>query len=310
MAAFNVGTEEVLFPALSQRYSLTALVMQILLIPGGLALLPVLPPLLTPLPVAAYLFAVLFRYPSLRQKFKRPRLWIEFGAVALLAGVLLGVLAPEGSGTWWTGLQSGIVMTARATLVVAAFSAISFELRNPAVVNWFLQRGLGSVSAALQMAFRALPAMIQSLNSQRHSIRHPLRGLSQMLIAMHALLGETSGIRSQPKIYLLTGRQGEGKTTLLEKAVGQLRDQGVVVGGILAYVRREPGSTQSSGRIGYDIENILTGERAALCRTDHEEPERRSAHTCSGRGLARHKGFGTGLQVVRDRDYRRKGPLR
>ena len=54
-------------------------------------------------------------------------------------------------------------MTARATLVVAAFSAISIELRNPVILEWFFNRGLGTLSVAMRMAFRALPSIVQAL---------------------------------------------------------------------------------------------------------------------------------------------------
>ncbi len=179
------------FQASSQRYSIPALFLHFAVILAGLALIPALPQLLTPIPVAVYLLAVLYWYPGVRPKFKRARLWLEFAGVAILAGVLLGVLAPGGKSTWWTGLQSGVVMVSRATLVITAFSAISIELRNPVVVNWFLERGLGTVSAALHMAFRALPAMTQSLNQGREWARHPLRAFSSMLAFMLAQLGET-----------------------------------------------------------------------------------------------------------------------
>ncbi len=263
------GENRHLFAAVSQDFSLTALCAHALLIPAGLALLPLLPPLLTPVPVALYLMLVLSWYPGLRHKFARSRLWLEFGAVALLAGVLLGILAPGGKGTWWTGLQSGIVMTARATLVVTAFSALSIELRSPVVMNWFLQRGLGTVSAALQAAFRALPVMIESLNQQRRSIRHPLRAFSEMLATMLAQLDERSGNRAHPAVHLLTGSQGSGKTTMMERAIARLRDDGVRVGGILSHVCSADGE-----RTGYDIEDVLTGARAVLCRKEHRADTR------------------------------------
>ena len=270
-AASASGNGEQIFPAGSQQYSLTALCAHGFLIPTGLAFLPLLPPLLTLIPVALYLLLVLYWYPGLRRKFARSRLWLEFGAVAILAGILLGILAPGGKGTWWTGLQSGIVMTARATLVVTAFSALSIELRSPAVINWFLRRGLGSVSAALSAAFRALPVMIDSLNQQRHNMRHPLRAFSEMLATMLAQLQEDSRNHGQPAVYLLTGSQGEGKTTVLEQAITRIRNEGVAVAGILSRVRYADGE-----RIGYDVEDVSTGERAVLCRRDHDAEARRN----------------------------------
>ncbi len=251
------------FDSTAYPYSLTALVLHCLLIVSGLTLLPLLPQLATPVPVVFYLIIVLIWYPALRQKLTRARLWIEFGVVALLAGILLGVLAPEGKGTWWTGLQSGVAMTARAALVVTGFSAVSIELRNPVVVNWFLRRGLGTLSSALQVAFRALPIMVHSLGRHRNGFRHPIRALSSMMALMLAQLEKSLQLSIRSKVYLLTGEQGAGKTTYLAKAIPRMRSKGLTVGGILAHV-----FYADSKRTGYDIENVLTGERLPLCRTD------------------------------------------
>jgi nucleoside-triphosphatase THEP1 len=251
------------FDSTAHPYSLTALVLHCLLIVSGLTLLPLLPQLATPVPVVFYLIIVLVWYPALRQKLTRARLWIEFGAVALLAGILLGVLAPEGKGTWWTGLQSGVAMTARAALVVTGFSAVSIELRNPVVVHWFLRRGLGTLSSALQMAFRALPIMVHSLSRHRSGFRHPVRALSSMMAVMLAQLENSLHLSIRSKVYLLTGEQGAGKTTYLANAIPRMRAKGLTVGGILAHVLYA-----DSKRIGYDVENVLTGERLPLCRTD------------------------------------------
>jgi len=252
------------FDSTAQPYSLTSLALHCLLIVSGLTLLPLLPQLATPIPVLFYLVIILIWYPALRTKLTRARLWIEFGVVAVMAGILLGVLAPEGKGTWWTGLQSGVAMTARAALVVTGFSAVSIELRNPVVIRWFLRRGLGTLSSALQMAFRALPVMVQSLSGYRSGFRHPLRALSTMMALMLAQLDKPLRVSARAKVYVLTGDQGAGKTTYLASAIPRMRAKGLTVGGILAHVLYA-----DSKRIGYDVENVLTGERSPLCRTDH-----------------------------------------
>ncbi len=246
----------------SYSFSLSALGLHVLSIIVGLTAIPFLPALIAPFPVAAYLGIIVMRYPMLRPKFKRPRLWIEFGVVALLAGVVLGALSPEGKGTWWTGLQSGIQMTARAALMVGAFSAISIELRNPLVIDWFLRRGLGRVSAALHMAFRALPVMLTTLNNQRRIVRHPFASFREMLsVMLRQLDTQAPGLIPGPKVHILTGKQGSGKTALLERVVAALRQHGIAARGILSHV-----SIIGGIRIGYDVQNILTGVRVPLCR--------------------------------------------
>jgi nucleoside-triphosphatase THEP1 len=246
----------------SHPYSLLFLVGHFLLLAAGLLFLGQVPLPAGAVLVTGYLLLILYRYPSLRAKFSRPRLWVEFGVVALLAGLLLGSFAPEGRGTWWTGLLSGFSMTIRGTLVVSAFSAISIELRNPRVVRWFLQRGLGTLSAALDTAFRALPTMIDALGEQRDVLRHPIASLSRMLAHVLVQADEGSGTpQAIPRIFILSGAQGTGKTSLLATLVPAMRKEGMVVGGICAPVVHLQGK-----RVGYDIEDIRTGVRSPLCR--------------------------------------------
>jgi nucleoside-triphosphatase THEP1 len=248
--------------AVSRAYSLFFLGGHLLVLVAGLLFLGQVSLPVGALLVAGYLLLTLTHYPPLRAKFVRPRLWVEFGVVALLAGLLLGSFAAEGKGTWWTGLLSGFSMTVRATLVMSAFSAISIELRNPRVVHWFLRRGLGTLSAALDTAFRALPAMINSLGEQRAVLRHPIASLSRMLadVLVHTDVG-TIAPQTISRVIILSGGQGEGKTTLLATLIRTMREEGIVVGGIRAPVVYVQGK-----RIGYDIEDIRTGVMTPLCR--------------------------------------------
>ena len=246
-----------------QNFSRALLVAHLLLMVAGLLTLPVLPPLVTPIPAALYLLAVLYRYPGVRPKFRRVRLWIDLAAVALLAGVLLGILAPGGNGTWWTGLLSGVVMTSRAVIVIAAFGAISIELRDPVIMAWFFKRGLGTLSAAMRVAFQALPSMLQGLSRERIGLHHPLRSTSRMLAFILRRLEEMNPPTQRATVYILTGRQGAGKTTLLARTVAALKEQHVHMHGFLSLVVLVDGL-----RAGYDIEILTDGERMPLCRTD------------------------------------------
>ncbi len=248
--------------SVSRVYSLLLLGGHLLVLVAGLLFLGQVSLPLGALLVAGYLLLTLNHYPSLRVKFARPRLWVEFGVVALLAGLLLGAFAAEGKGTWWTGLLSGFSMTVRAALVMSAFSAISIELRNPRVVSWFLRRGLGTLSAALDTAFRALPAMIHTLGEQRNVLRHPIASLSRMLA--HVLVHTDEGTiapQTISRVIILSGGQGEGKTSLLATLIRTMRKEGIVVSGICAPVVYAQGK-----RIGYDIEDIRTGITIPLCR--------------------------------------------
>jgi nucleoside-triphosphatase THEP1 len=261
--AGDTGAEPDFMHGTTQPYSISVLGTHVFALVAGLLILPMIPRLLSPLPVALYLAAVVYHYPSLRPKFKRVRLWLEFGVVTLFAGVLLGILAPGGNGSWWTGLTSGVVMTARATLVVAAFSAISLELRNPVILEWFFRRGLGTLSVAMRMAFRALPAFVQSLSQQRHGLRHPIRTMSRMLALIINQVDAEPRSTRRATVFIISGEQGSGKTTTLDGIVRALRANDVTVRGFLSHVIRNNGD-----RTGYDLEILGTGDRIPLCRRD------------------------------------------
>jgi nucleoside-triphosphatase len=68
-----------------------------------------------------------------------------------------------------------------------------------------------------------------------------------------------------PKVFL-TGRPGVGKSTVLRDSVDLLRERGVGVRGISTpEVRRSRGS-----RVGFDVVDLATGERAPLARVAAE----------------------------------------
>ncbi len=61
---------------------------------------------------------------------------------------------------------------------------------------------------------------------------------------------------------VITGRPGIGKTTVFSKVVGMLRSKGITVGGFICPEIRREGI-----RVGFDIIDILSGERSPLART-------------------------------------------
>jgi nucleoside-triphosphatase THEP1 len=247
----------------AQRFSITLLLLHIAVLIGGLLLLPMVPPLLAPVPALLYLSAVVYRYPGLRPKFRKIKFWLELAAIALLAGLLLGVIAPGGKSTWWSGLQSGVAMTARAIVVIGVFGAISIELRSPVIMAWFFRRGLGTLSSAMRVAFQALPSMVQGLSREGTGLHHPLRTSSRMLAFILRRLEEMNTPQNRAPVYIITGGQGTGKTTLLAAIADALRAQQIPLRGFLSHVL-----TVNGRRAGYDIEFLPGPGRMPLCRTD------------------------------------------
>jgi len=68
------------------------------------------------------------------------------------------------------------------------------------------------------------------------------------------------------KNFLVTGRPGSGKSTIVAKTVQILIDQGVRVGGIVCPEIRD----ESGQRIGFKMKNILSGEERLLAHVGHK----------------------------------------
>ena len=73
--------------------------------------------------------------------------------------------------------------------------------------------------------------------------------------------------QSRPRVYILTGPQGSGKSTLLKGLLALLRQHGRTVAGI-----RAPVVVKDGTRIGYDIEDVRTGDALPLCRINQRDP--------------------------------------
>jgi nucleoside-triphosphatase THEP1 len=246
----------------SERFSLLFLSLHVVVIIGCFMAIGRLPLWGAAMLIALYLGVCLAYYRRVRRRFSKPRLWIEFGLISLLAGFLLGELTAATPGWSWSGLVTGMQMALRATLVVVGFTALSIELRNPVIISWLLRRGMGQLSASLEVAFQALPSMMAAFGEEKKFLRHPLESTARVLSSgIQWLDSFTTKQTDALRVHLVVGEQGEGKTTFLSSLVECARSNGTRIGGILA-----PVVFDHDRRIGYDIVNIDTTERLPLCR--------------------------------------------
>ena len=247
----------------SQRFSVPLLFGDLAGLAAGLLFLQAYSLWAALLFVAAFTGWVGYRYRTSLRRFRRARLWIEMAALMLLSGLLLG--AGQNGGRWtWNGLREGLEMIVRAWLVIAGFAAVSVELRNPRIIEWFTRRRMRAFSDALGVAFEALPAFAAALAQQRQFVRRPLLALSQLLGHADAWLRSYQRKQApQPRVLILAGDPGQGKTRLATEIVRHLRDRGIVVGGVLA-----PGFWRDGERWGFDVVDVLDGRTESLCRKD------------------------------------------
>ncbi len=250
----------------AQRFSTPLLVADVAGVAAGLLLLERYPLWAAAIWVTGFTVWVGCRYRGALRRFRRARLWLELGALMLLSGFLLG--AGRNGGRWtWNGLQEGLEMIVRAWLIIAGFAAVSVELRNPRIIEWFTRRRMRAFSDALGVAFEALPAFAAALGRQRRFLRHPLAALTELLGQADAWLQAYQKKQSQ-RVVVLAGGAGQGKTTLAAETARRLRESGLVVGGVLAH-----GFWRDGERGGFDVEDLLDGRREPLCRRDARSRE-------------------------------------
>jgi nucleoside-triphosphatase THEP1 len=212
--------------------------------------------------VAAFAAFALRTYPRALVRIRRPSLWIEMAAVMLLAGFVFGGVR-NGLAGLLGGTAAGAAMVLRATLVLFGFTAISVELRNPAILSRLERHRLVGLSDALGVAFGALPAFTAALTGERGLWRRPSLVAAKMLQIADRLVISGGGRRATRPSVIVTGATGSGKTTLVTAVVERLRARGARVAGILA-----PGCLAEGRRTRFDIVDLATGERKPLAREE------------------------------------------
>jgi nucleoside-triphosphatase THEP1 len=188
------------------------------------------------------------------------------------------------------GLIAGGTMVLRAMLVLFGFTAVSVELRNPVILSYVERRRLRGLSDALGVAFSTLPAFTAALVRPGVMWRRPGRLAADLIAQANALAQAPHETGRRPRLFILTGETGSGKTTLAQQVVERLRARGLKVGGILA-----PGLLEDSRRTGFDIVNLTTGESAQLARENAGGP---APHAQWSRFSFSQQGLALGLKAL------------
>jgi nucleoside-triphosphatase THEP1 len=189
-------------------------------------------------------------WPRAARLLGRLSLWSGLLLAAVVAGLLLG--------RWQAGAQMGL----RALVLTLGFSCIGSELSNPVLRRWLERRGGRIFFAALEQAFDSLPAVFASLPSAKALLRHPVASLRAAVARAPGLLDALTPAR----VLIITGAQGEGKSTVIGALARALREAGLSLGGLHA-----PGFWEDGRRSGFDAVDLGSGERRSLCRTEGPE---------------------------------------
>ena len=245
----------------TQKTSPWLLLFHVFAIIGCLYLLNIYPLHYAFLPSLIYAGFCLYWYRGSMRSFRKPSFWIWFMAITLLAAVFWNGLS---TGEIWNmeGLLVGLRMNLRAVVILTGFASVSTELRNPIIRTVLYHHGFASLYHSVGLAFSVLPGIIDSIPGVRKLISSPVKTLGiivrQAADVYPALERE---IAYQNPVIILTGNVGQGKTTYLVELIEILRSRNVKLSGFTA-----KGIHLKNERIGYDLENISSGESCTFIR--------------------------------------------
>ncbi len=207
------------------------------------------------------------RYPNNMRYLRKPALWIQLGIIILLSALFKNGLdqmfSPE-------GFSIGLKMSFRALLLLTCFAVISAELKNPVVKNLLYNRGFQNLYQSVELAFSALPGIMEEFYSQSQRIKGFKKLAYAMLARSQALLDAFRKAEQNRKpVFILTGRINQGKTSFTQQLIEELQKEGLTIRGFVTL-----GNTNDISRNAYQIKDIQTGEETALCstKTDSQKP--------------------------------------
>ena len=226
------------------------------------------------------------RYPNNMRYLRKPALWIQLGLIILLSALFKNgmeqMFSPE-------GFSIGLIMSLRALLLLTCFAGISAELKNPVVKNLLYNRGFQNLYQSVELAFSALPGIMEEFYSQSQQIKGFKKLAYAMLGRSQALLDAFRKAEENRKpLFILTGRINQGKTSFTQQLIDELQNEGLRVSGFVTL-----GNTNDSSRNAYKIKNLQSGEETALCTT-HPNP----ANAHYGRFYFEEAGIKKGCDII------------
>jgi len=236
-------------------------------------------PLLSIISIMAWLLLLIRLDPRTAGRMGTVKFWIISTLVALASGLAFG--KPDylflGINISRTGIEAGLLMSARAIFIFSLFSFLSIRIGLDNFRKAAAYAGLEQLGTAAAAAFSILPFLKQSIEAH-HGSRKKVKGkvkkkkryqLGLIVEEMAGLLFDTASLAEalagkhdvKPKIIALVADPGEGKTTILEQVAADLKIHGLSIGGIVQ-PRIESTGPAAQGYLVKDVSNDETCELA------------------------------------------------
>ena len=246
---------------IEKRSSPWYLLYHLICIISCLYLINILPIWYSMLPSLAYAGFCLYMYKGSMRSFRKPSFWIWFMGITLLAAIFWNGLS---KGELWDteGLIVGLRMNLRAIVILTGFAALSREMRNPIIRTVLYHHGFANVYHSAGLAFSVLPGIINSLPGVKKILANPIDTLG-IIVRKAADVYPTleNELASQTPVIIISGDIQEGKTTFLIELITMLKNRNVKINGFIA-----KGIHDENGRIGYDLEDVVSGESIPYIR--------------------------------------------
>ncbi len=236
--------------------------------------------------VSVIVLSAYFRYSGNMRYLKKPAIWLQLGAIVILSAIFKNGFEQLFS---LEGFTIGLTMCLRALLLLTCFAVISAELKNPVVKNLLYNKGFQNLYQSVELAFSALPGIMNEFYSQSQSIKGFRRLTFSMLNRSQTLLDSFRKVgKNRKDVFILTGKINRGKTTLTRQIASKLRENGIIVRGFVTL-----SNSNDKYRNAYYIKDVITGDEAELCSThvDKQKPN-------FGRFYFEEKGFKLGCDII------------
>ncbi|NPA36852.1 MAG: DUF2478 domain-containing protein [Chlorobi bacterium] len=238
-------------PGAGFQYSITWLVFSFVALISALVINSRFSPVVwMPLSVALVALWVM-RYKRAMRQISRPKFWISFGIITILASLLFSYFNDAG---WKEGFLIGLQMNYRAAVVVVGFAVLSTELYNPVIRNFLAGSVFKQIPVALEISFESLPYVIANLPDARRFLKNPAYVI-RLLVRFAEERYKELKQEVYSDVFIVSGNVAEGKTTFLGNLATVLKDKGISVGGV--YSKR---IVANGDTIGYNIVSFTSGK--------------------------------------------------
>jgi len=211
--------------------------------------------------IIPFLLFLTYRYGKSLRRLSKPIFWMQ-----LVIIILISILFWNDK---YDGFIVGMKMISRAILVVAVFTAISVELKNPVVKALMYKKGFSGLYSTIGLASSAVPFLLENIVVSRKTFTNPVKVLKKAIELSDSLLCSFTGhFSNTSKITIISGETRSGKTTYLKNLLEKLKKEkpNLKIGGIIAH-----GIDKDGSRLGFEIENVASGMKKMLSNNINEE---------------------------------------